>query len=759
MTDNQALAGVRILDLSGTIASSVAGMLLGDYGAQVIHLDPVPWNASGALPGLAVWHRNKTCSTLDWDCDADLDAVRELLRGADICITSDEATVARLGLDHDAPDSLIHLHMPTCVPLEAGGLDVDNLLAATSGVALRQSSFDGGPIDLVTPYISYQHGLWAATATVAALFERENSGRGQQVLVDGLHGSIVANIATLVMDPAAPPIRSAVGPGGPMPTYSSFRCADGEWVFLGAPTPKFQQAALEVLGIIELWTDPRIDGVFTRLHSPDNRDWVRAKIADAFATRPSDHWLEQLEKADVPVGRVGETRDWLSDTQIRAIGQRQVVEDLNHGEVEMGGLLVELFGTPAHAPSPRRFVPFDELPAWPERQQGSHRMQASSGSGPLHGVRVLNLGAMLAGPYGGMLLAELGADVVKVEPRGGDVFRGVGAHYNRGMKSLEVDLRNPEGHRAFLQLVGVSDVVMDNYRLGVLGRLAIDYKSLTAVKPDVISVSVTGFGETGPSAFRPAFDPLMQATSGMQKAQGGDSDPVFIGIAVNDVSSGCAAAFAACLALFHRARTGKGQRTNTSLAAASVFMQSGELVQYSQCPPPRVGGRDFAGPAATDRFYAVADGYVRVIANDLAPFAKAGLVESPTVEEAAAIAQIGRALQAVSRHDAVALMEANGIVAVPARNISEFPTDPDIRKDYLTTVNSDTGGQYFVPNRLARFTRTERADKLLTPGAGEHSRDLLEIAGVSADEIKRAIADGAVHQGRPLEGIGGVSYR
>lgn len=759
MENNQALAGLRVLDLSGTIASSVAGMLLGDYGAEVIHLTPPTWTETAELPGLAVWHRNKLCSSLDWDSDASVNVVRQLLRGADVCLTSDATTLAKLGLKSDELQRLVHLHMPACVPLEAGGLDVDNLLAATSGIALRQGSFDGGAVDLVTPYVSYEQGLWGATAAIAALVERQKSGFGQEVVVDGMHGSIVANIATLVMDPAAPSINTAVGPGGPNPPYSSYRCADGKWVFLGAPTPKFQQAALDVLGIPEVWDDPRINGEFTNMHTPENRDWVRKTLADAFASQPSDHWLQRLEAADVPIGLVGDTKDWLNEPQNLAIGQRQVVTDPRHGEVVMGGRLVELFGTPAAALIPRRFLPLDELPNWPEQTKPSGHRPRPSGRGPLDGVRVLNLGAMLAGPYAGMLMAELGADVVKVEPRGGDVFRMVGSHYNRGMRSLEVNLRNSIGHSAFLALVGASDVVIDNYRLGVLNRLAIDYGSLTAVKPDIISVSITGFGETGPFAYRPAFDPMIQATSGMQKSQGGDSDPVFIGVAVNDVSSGCAAAFAACLALFHRARTGAGQRTSTSLAAASVFMQSGELIQYPSCPPPRVGGRDFAGPSPLDRFYPAADGHVRVIAYSVDQFVSAGLLQSVPPSDDAAIDEIARALALLSRKEAVALLQAHGIVAVPARNISELPADPLIRDRYLTTVKGNTGGDFFVPNRLARFARTERSDTLQTAGAGEHTSELLETAGLGASEIERAVASGAVHQGQPLEGIGGVSYR
>lgn len=759
MQNQEALGGLRVLDLSGSIASCVAGMLLGDYGCEVVHLKPRSWRRSGELPGEVVWHRNKVCSEMDWDCTDSVAVVRRLLRGADVCITSDAATSAILELNEAAPSRLVHLHMPSGVALETGGLDVDNLIAATSGVALRQCSFGGGAIDLVTPYVSYEQGLWAVTAAIAALVEREKSGYGQRVLVDGLHGSIVANIATLVVDPTAPPIATAVGPGGPHPTYTSYRCADGRWLFLAAPTPKFQQTTFQVLGVSQIWTDPRINGDFTNVHHPANRNWVRRMLAEAFASAASKHWLDQLEAADVPAGLVGTSRDWLEEPQLQAIGQRRIMNDPVHGESVVPGTLLELEGTPAREAAPRCFVDLRQLPKWADQPQPAGARPAPSGRGPLDGIRVLNLGAMLAGPYAGMLLAELGADVVKVEPRGGDVFRRIGGHYNRGMRSLEVDLRNAAGHASFMALVGVSDVVIDNYRLGVLEHLGIAHASLAAAKPDVISVSITGFGKTGPMAFRPAFDPLIQATSGMQQAQGGDADPVFIGVAVNDVATGCAAALAACVALYYRARTGRGQSASTSLAAASTFMQSGELVQYAHRPPPRAGGRDYAGPSVLDRYYRAADGYVRVVASGIQQFFGAGFIADPTLPDSAVVEQVERAILGLSRSDAVARLQAQGAVAVAARNICELPDDPAIREGYLTTVEGDTGGAFFVPQRLARFGRTERGDTLRTAGAGEHTRELLRLAGLADGEIDEAVAGGAICEGQPLKGIAGVSYR
>ena len=243
--------------------------------------------------------------------------------------------------------------------------------------------------------------------------------------------------------------------------------------------------------------------------------------------------------------------------------------------------------------------------------------------GPLAGVRALDLGTILAGPYAGTLLAGLGADVVKVEAPAGDAFREPGFVYNRGMRGLAIDLSRPAGQQAFHRLVETADVVIDNSRLGVSKRLRVDYATLAEVNPRVITLSVAGFGEHGPYAHKPAFDPVLQAMSGMMTAQGGDGDPGFYTIPVNDVVAAVTAVLAVCLGLYHRGQSGEGQRTWTSLVASSLTMQSGELVRYEGRPPAQRGGRDFVGPSPADRFYQTADGWLRVQAPGLAAVGEA----------------------------------------------------------------------------------------------------------------------------------------
>src|SRR4030088_890706 len=273
-----------------------------------------------------------------------------------------------------------------------------------------------------------------------------------------------------------------------------------------------------------------------------------------------------------------------------------------------------------------------EASPWPPRALPSGQ-PTNSNRGPLAGRRILDLGTTLAGPYAGALLAELGADVAKVEPPAGDAFREPGFVYNRGQRGLAIDLTSAAARGAFYALVRCADAVVDNSRLGVRERLKIDYASLAEINPSIVTMSVNGFGEQGELARKPGFDPVLQAMSGMMTAQGGDSDPVLFTIPVNDIAAATLSVLGVCLGLFHRMRTGAGQRVWTSLAGCAAIMQSGEIVRFAGRAPAVRGGRDFAGPSALDRFYRVADGWVRLQAIDTRSLQTAGVLPAQAVPQ------------------------------------------------------------------------------------------------------------------------------
>src|SRR5216684_5748489 len=653
-------------------------MLLADFGADVVKIEPPDGDPARVLPGFAVWNRNKRSVVVDQRLADGRRRLAELLAGADVCIVSQpSAALAGSQLDPETMcasyPGLIFVHMPPHTLADvpwAGGQESHPLLSAIGGSACRQTSFGGGPVDLVYPIPLYVQGMWAAAATVAALIERQRSGFGQVVGVSGLHGVMVSCCTQFNVVPTQQQVPTDVGPGGRNPCYTTYQGQDGRWLFMAALTPKFQVNAFRVLGVENVHADPRIGGVPARMALPENRGWVRQLLADAFRTRPRDEWLELLERGDCPAGPLGERDVWLDHPQIEANGLRVELDDPQRGRVVMPGLPVVMTGTPGRmrAAAPRLGQHDGEVRPWPPRALPAGQPPATA-RGPLAGLRVLDLGTILAGPYAGALLAELGADVIKVEAPSGDPFREPGFVFNRGMRGLAIDLSSAAAREGFYALVRAADAVLDNSRLGVRERLKIDYATLSEIKPNIVTMSVNGFGEQGPFAPKPGFDPVLQAMSGMMTAQGGDSDPVLFTIPVNDIAAATLSVFGVCLGIFHRTRTGVGQRVWTSLAGCAAMLQSGELVRFTGRPPAICGGRDFAGPSALDRFYRVADGWLRLQAPDTDSLRTAGVL--PAHLSADSDSELRHVLTAALAHrfqaEVLEHLTAAGIPAAPAR--------------------------------------------------------------------------------------------
>lgn len=196
--------------------------------------------------------------------------------------------------------------------------------------------------------------------------------------------------------------------------------------------------------------------------------------------------------------------------------------------------------------------------------------------GLLAGARILDLSHMLAGPFGSMMLGDLGAEVVKVEPPEGDPMRQMGPHFyatesayylstNRSKKSITLNLQSENGRAVFYDLVKVADVVYDNFRPGVTQKLQIDYTTLTRFNPRIICCSISGFGQTGPYRDRPAFDIAIQGLSGAMSITGTGDRPTRMGIAMGDLAGGMFGAFAVAAALYHREKTGEGSCIDLSL--------------------------------------------------------------------------------------------------------------------------------------------------------------------------------------------------
>jgi crotonobetainyl-CoA:carnitine CoA-transferase CaiB-like acyl-CoA transferase len=766
-----ALNGVRVLDLSTGIAGPAIGMLLGDFGADVVKVERPLGDPGRGLPGFAVRNRNKKSVVVDVEAAEDLEWLAAQVAGADVCLLGNGPSLENIApvLGSTAASNRRLITVRTPVYLEhltpwAGGHESNRLLAALGSQAMRQSSYTGGPVDGVTPFLLYIHGLWAATCTVAALVERTRSGHGQEVIVTGANAVMAACAGSLTVDPSRSDPDTKVGPAGRHPTYRHFICKDKTWIASGALGPKFEAALLRILGLeSEVLNDPRIAGDTRRLVLPENLHWTAPRVEHAVATWERDDLVAAMLAAGIPSGPLLEQAEWLDHPQIAAAGLRAEIDDPERGPVVMPGVPFTLTRTPGtiRTPAPR-LGEHNGIAPWPPQPPVEDPRPLAAG--PLSGVRVLNMGTFVATPYAGFLLAELGADVVKVEPLTGDPFRAFGYTVNRGMHGLAIDLKDRRGQQLFHRLVATSDVVIDGMRPGVMRSLGIDYDSLVTVNPGIVTMSLSAYGEgDGPMSADPGVDMIVQGISGMMSAQGGGAEPVANTIAINDVTTAAMSALACLLALFERAHSGRGQRTWDSLAGTSTYLQMDDLVRFEGRPFPPRGGQDFRGPHALHRYYPTSDQWICVDAGDdeaaLRALAAAG-VGHADLDDAGLAGVLTRSLGGLDSASAARWLNDLGIAAAPARRVSEVLKDPQLLLAEFSHIQAAADGGFFsTPGRYAAFSRTPRFGPLRPPGTGQHTREILEAAGLTPDEIDAALTEGVIAMGDAMPARLSSPYR
>lgn len=353
-----ALEGMQVVDLSYGTAGPVVGMFLADFGAEVVKVEPPAGDPARAEPGFAVWNRGKKSVVVDPADSSRRRWLAELIAGADVCLVSAAGTLTDYGLDQsrllrDCP-RLVLAQTPAYAGLAPwyGGHESEGLLAAVLGVAWRQSSFDGGPVEPAAEFLLRVHGLWATVCTVAALVERERSGFGQLVSVTGANGVMEATIMSLTVDPSRPDPPTAIGPGGRHPTYTRFQARDGKWLACGALGAKFETTLLGALGLSWVLAEERMGGRAENLIQPGNIAWALEQTSAAFRSRDRDEWLELLTGLGIPNGPLGDRQDWLDHDQVRAIGMRAEVDDPERGTVVMPGVPVNLTASPGRVRGP-----------------------------------------------------------------------------------------------------------------------------------------------------------------------------------------------------------------------------------------------------------------------------------------------------------------------------------------------------------------------------------------------------------------------
>jgi crotonobetainyl-CoA:carnitine CoA-transferase CaiB-like acyl-CoA transferase len=749
-----AFEGVRVIDLAEGLAGSMAAMLLADYGADVLKVTDPGRRAATPPPGAVGWNRNKHRIELALESPGGRLRLEALLDHADVAVFDCGPSAGRrLGLvGQTMAESRPRLIPVWTPPFGTDGAWSDlpahhGMLMGLGGAAFRQGAWGDGPIWHVAPVVHYAQAVLAAAAAGAALMGRRTSGRGQPVTVSGLHA--MSQVTCPLTELGSAPFGRG-SPTGDSPSYRLYRCGDGKWLFLGALFSHFFARAAQAL----------------ELAGADLYD-AGAAIGARLKSAPREHWLERLRAHDVPAGPVERREDWLASEVCRANDLRAVLQHPDLGEVETPGLVARLEATPGSV----RGVMAEASEAWlaafqaPRPDHGGTNAAGEDGDLPLRGVRVLDLGSVIAGTYAAAILANFGAEVVKIEGPEGDPFRFAMTgfiNYNRGKRGLGLDLKASAGRALFLDLCRSSDIVLDNYRLGVRQRLGIDHGDVRAVNPRLISCSANTYGARGADAARPGFDPLIQAQSGLMAAQGGASPPVFHTIPVNDVATAAVTAFAIIAALNARAVTGEGQTVETSLAASSTLYQFAELVSFAGRPAAPAGCRDCPGFTALERYYPCGDGWIALAVREPDQFrALADALERPQWldrwDAQLAVAEprdgelaetVAEALSHRSRDEVLAALAATSIPATPVLTPREAAACEYLWNNrYYQIFDHPQWGQLVGSRGFAQFGAACGRFDRLEPDLGEHGAEILLEHGLERERIIALAQAGVIFRG------------
>jgi crotonobetainyl-CoA:carnitine CoA-transferase CaiB-like acyl-CoA transferase len=761
-----ALGDLRVLDLSEGIAGAVAAMMFGDHGADVVRADASPPREDPPPPGELAWHRNKTVAAFDRDSPADRQQLRRLLGRADVVVVDrarrelertqlDEASVTA------ANPGAVHLWLPGYgVEGRWSELRPDaDLLAAACGVADAFNATVDRPVLPVVPILSYEQGILGATAAMAAIVERDRTGTGRPVIVSGLHAAsalIAVNIAT-----APGTMRPLKGTFSPLPHYRHYRCADGRWLYLAALTEPFFVRALEVLDLFDVLVMPGVDGEFLNLMIPEAAAPVAERIGARFAERPRDHWLQALDDAGVPNAPVESRQAYVASELAAELPLRTTVRHETLGAVHVPEVPIWLSRTPGRVRTvPDRARRVDLRSAWTDERASSRSSSVpasrSPGVLPLAGLRILDLSSFVAGPLGPAILADLGADVVKVETIDGDAYRNFGLSFlaiNQRKRGVSIDLKQADGFLAVQRVAARCDVVVDNVRPVARARLGLE-DAIRAIHPEVVTCTTSGFGDEGRLAQYPGFDPVLQARAGVMVAQGGDGDPVFSTFPVHDIVAGTLGAFGTLCALHHRALTGVGQAVHVSLAAASTLVQLGELTTYEGAPPAQTGGVDWPGPHAAHRLYQCGDGWIAVAADTSDE--RRGLLDvlgcsdvqpedllRPDDPSAAALINAFGSLQASAVVERLAAAGVPAVEVLPRQRVFD---DPWLAANEMfhTLQDPSFGPCTVIRGFVQRPASATPADPRRAPRLGEHTIQVLLDAGYDEAGLENLLRPGIV---------------
>lgn len=807
--------GVRVLNLGGGWAGRVAAMLLADQGAEVLEIERP--GREGRLED-ALLARGKTTSCLNLKDAEGRSQALSLARSADVVIDNlGPGRATQFGLDYralrEANPAVVYVSVPGFAEdspwAQTAGWEgtVDAAVGVYTDIHALGPVLGGAPIFTALPMASAYGGVHAAVAAAAAFLQRLKTGQGQRIEVP-LADAVLSAMALLIMKVEGqsrrfdlPPIDKAMSEVAfPIlrdlqseltedhrrqirdylakfgrPQFGNHLCGDGRYLFINAADHVHHaRVCLEVLGLLnQLIAEGMVvgspyeeggDGNNISYSAGLSPQWVarlQALMSERFLAKPAHEWETLLRKAGVPASVVRSSDEWLNWPAAQAGGNVSTVEDSQYGPVRQAGRFLSIEGSATASPElrPRALRErFDwESPRLPIAPTAS----AKQGK-PLAGVRVLDLSNVIAGPAAARVLAELGADVIRIDPpapqAGPRMTMWFGIDVNQGKRAIILDLKSAEGRAVLAKLVKNADVLIHNFLDRSTEQIGISEKQLRDINPDIISCQISAWGgpQGGGLKDDPAFDPVLQAATGITTRYGSAKAPVLHGIAsCVDYISGFSAALGIVQSLVARELKQGGAHVRTSLSMGAQLVQFPFMVASStHARETEPSGQAVTGNGAHYRMYRASDDWVFLACRpqDLATVADRLGAASPTEQGLAdALAKLTRA-QAADRLSSVknaSVVRINRLDELREEITIETAAQFTEKGLPLAMVRASHPSGHRVSLPLPTWYRMEaQACEPLSaaPAPGTHTRSVLSESGLSDEEVAQLLKKGVARE-------------
>ncbi len=791
------LMGIRVLDLTTGPAAGIATMILADFGAEVLVVRRPGEDTFDNQPAFPMWSRGKKSVELDLDNSDERKTFETLCTAADVLFCNwRSSSLRRRGLDYGS----VHERHPHLIFCHVSGFGshgphadypgYEHIVAAVTG---RMRLFEriverDGPVFSALQVGIHACAQNAAAGTLAALLERGDEGQGRLVETSLLQGLLPyeqgAMLAVQFRDrfpELFPPTVAPTSNEPPMPSlfYHPAQAKDGRWMQFGNLLPHLYDNFLRLTDLVDVLIDPDWDPEQMYIGDKDKHEAFRQRMLEQIQKRSSEEWMSALISDGGIVGTVYETtQQALNNADIIANGH--VIKRPNGG-VQIGPV-ARLTKTPAKpgldmesgTPCLEEWTGAAEARLVPKHLKGK--------SLPLTGIKVVELATIIAAPLGASYLADMGAEVIKVEQLGGDPYRGQGmgigsARVNAGKKSISVDLKSDEGKEIVLKLLGDADVLIHNYRPGVPERLGIGYEQVASVNPNIVYLQSNGYGPDGPGAHRPSTHPVPGAAMGGVMYQMREELPSkiqdFDGLClwtrrlmraneVNpDPNTAVVVATSAMLGLVARQRTGMGQQILVDMFGANAYANHDDFLSYPGKSSRAMPDHMMHGLSPCYRLYATSENQwvflalisererekFHTILSDVG-------IQVPTVEMLEENdSALEQALELMFKQQDAdsweSLLAPKGIGCVRADRTT--PSDYWLHDPQAVALNAAVPidhphwGEYKRHGAMVNFDGEYRPLKA-PPMAGQHNKELLVSLGYEPDLADRLEASGILYR-------------